>query len=102
MKHTVRAQDMVGRLGGDEFLLIIESLQHAQDAKRIAQKIIDSLSQPFAIEGREICIGASIGVAHYPQDGQNVDALIKQADAAMYLAKQSGRNRFACAQAQTH
>jgi diguanylate cyclase (GGDEF)-like protein/PAS domain S-box-containing protein len=98
IKHSVRTHDMVGRLGGDEFLLIIERLQQAHDAKRIAQKIINSLSEPFSIEGREICIGASVGIAHYPQDGQNVDALIKQADAAMYLAKQSGRNRFACAQ----
>lgn len=98
IKHNVRAQDMVGRLGGDEFLVIIESLHQPEDAKRIAQKIIDTLSSAFLIEGHQITIGASIGITHYPQEGKNVDALIKQADAAMYKAKESGRNRFACAQ----
>ena len=102
IKHNVRAQDMVGRLGGDEFLVIIESLHKPEDAKRIAQKIIDTLSSPFLIDSHQISIGASIGITHYPQEGKNVDALIKQADAAMYKAKESGRNRFACAQAQTH
>jgi diguanylate cyclase (GGDEF)-like protein/PAS domain S-box-containing protein len=94
IRESVRADDVVGRLGGDEFLMIIESIQDMQHAGQIANKIIDRLSEPFNVDGLEIEIGASIGIAHHPKDGATVDGLIKAADQAMYRAKQSGRNRF--------
>lgn len=94
IRQSVRSDDVIGRLGGDEFLMVIESLKDNQDANKIAQKVIDRLSEPFKINGQSIKIGASMGIAHYPQNGETIEQLIKAADQAMYQAKQSGRNRY--------
>ena len=90
----VRECDTVSRLGGDEFVVLLSDLQDAQGPSRVAEKILRTLNQPFAINQQSLSIAASIGIAVYPRDGSTVDALTKNADAAMYLAKQSGRNGY--------
>ena len=84
----------VARLGGDEFTILLRELKENKDASRVAQRIIDLFSQPFHIENRLIFITTSIGMALYPNDGQDVDTLLKNADTAMYHAKEKGRNHF--------
>jgi len=84
----------VARLGGDEFTILLRELKENKDASRVAQRIVDLFSQPFHIENRLIFITTSIGMALYPNDGQDVDTLLKNADTAMYHAKEKGRNHF--------
>jgi len=92
--RCVRASDTVGRLGGDEFSAILLDLARVGDAGVVAQKIIDSLAQPFAISGNEIYVSASIGITLFPNDGEEASALVVNADAAMYRAKEQGRNNY--------
>lgn len=94
LKARLREQDTLGRLGGDEFLAILDHSANTEATGTVAQKIIHSLVQPFHIEGNPIQIGVSIGIAIYPKDGDTADELIKNADIAMYRAKDSGRNTF--------
>lgn len=94
LKTRLREQDTLGRLGGDEFLAILDHSANTEATGTVAQKIIHSLVQPFHIEGNPIQIGVSIGIAIYPKDGDTADELIKNADIAMYRAKDSGRNTF--------
>ena len=82
------------RLGGDEFTVLLTNLRDVQDAGRVARRIVESLAQPFSIEGREIFVTVSVGIAIFPGDGDSVDALLKNADSAMYHAKEQGRNNF--------
>ncbi|WP_338848396.1 EAL domain-containing protein [Massilia sp. W12] len=91
---AVRASDTVARLGGDEFVVLLPELQQAQEAGLVAQKIIDSLASHFLIEECELHISPSIGICLYPDDGDDVDTLMRHADAAMYHAKDSGRNNY--------
>jgi len=90
----VRECDTVSRLGGDEFVVLLSDLQDAQGPSRVAEKILRGLAEAFTLKQQSITLGASIGIAVYPRDGTSVDALTKNADAAMYLAKQSGRNGY--------
>jgi len=90
----LRADDTVGRQGGDEFIVLLANLSADKDAALVAQKILDVLSAPFMINEQEIRSGASIGIAIYPKDGDNVDTLLKNSDAAMYAAKDAGRNNY--------
>ncbi|HUW76299.1 MAG TPA: diguanylate cyclase [Gallionella sp.] len=90
----LRADDTVGRQGGDEFIVLLANLSADKDAALVAQKILDALSAPFMINEQEIRSGASIGIAIYPKDGDNVDTLLKNSDAAMYAAKDAGRNNY--------
>ena len=94
LKTTLRPGDSVARMSGDEFAVLLGELANAADAAIVAQKINGSLSEPFDIYGQEVLITASIGIATYPADGQDADALLAAADAAMYRAKQSGRNAY--------
>jgi diguanylate cyclase (GGDEF)-like protein/PAS domain S-box-containing protein len=94
LTQCVRADDTVGRIGGDEFAVILSELARDQDGGRVAQKIIDALAKPFQIDGSEIFISASIGIAICPPDDNDADGLISNADAAMYEAKKQGRNNF--------
>ena len=89
-----KMQSAISRLGGDEFTLILRDLDDAQDAGRIASRILERFAQPFQIEGREVFTSTSIGVAIHPIDGNDVDTLLRNADAAMYHAKDRGRNNF--------
>ena len=84
----------LARLGGDEFTILLREIKEPQDASRVAQRIVDLFSQPFRIENREIFISTSIGIALYPNDGRDVDTLLKNADTAMYHAKEKGRNHY--------
>ncbi len=88
------AVDSVARIGGDEFCLILKSLSTPMDAGRVAQRILDALRQPILLEGHELVVTPSIGIALMPQDGRDADTLLKNADRAMYAAKEGGRNRF--------
>jgi diguanylate cyclase (GGDEF)-like protein len=93
MEGCVRNADTVGRLGGDEFIVLLASIDREQDATLVAGKIREALSQPFDLDGSRLSITCSIGVAIYPEHGADAITLSKSADAAMYLAKEGGGNR---------
>ena len=82
----------LARLGGDEFTVLLTNLREVQDAGKVARRIVESLAQSFSIEGREIFVTVSVGIAIFPDDGDSVDVLLKNADTAMYHAKEHGRN----------
>jgi diguanylate cyclase (GGDEF)-like protein/PAS domain S-box-containing protein len=90
----LRDQDDIGRIGGDEFLIIVEDLQAPQDASAVAEKVLFSLSDPIELEGRSVAVSASLGISLYPDDGENVEDLMRNADAAMYSAKGQGRDTY--------
>jgi len=94
LKQCVRADDTVGRLAGDEFAIVLSSLVRAEDARLVAQKVIATLASPLQVDGHVIRVGASLGVALYPVDGETVDTLLEHADSAMYSAKAQGRNTY--------
>ncbi len=94
LKSRLRSDDVVARFGGDEFVLLVENLSAAGDAEAIAQKMLASCTEPFLIEGHELHIGCSIGVSVHPQDGGDAETLLKNADMAMYRAKDSGRGTY--------
>jgi diguanylate cyclase (GGDEF)-like protein/PAS domain S-box-containing protein len=84
----------VSRLGGDEFIVLLNELVHANDAAVVAHRILDDLTSPFTLSGQEVFISASIGISLFPLDGEDPDSLLKNADIAMYHAKEQGRNNF--------
>ena len=90
----VRASDTVARVGGDEFAIILAELADPGDAALVAQKVADAMAAPYRIQGREIFLSASIGVAGFPRDGRDGETLVRNADAAMLRAKELGRNNF--------
>ncbi|MCQ8128714.1 EAL domain-containing protein [Methylomonas rivi] len=90
----VRESDTVARLGGDEFTLILDELDDIASVERIIQGILRTLAEPFQLKDKQAFVSASIGVTLYPKDGSDQDTLIKNADQAMYAAKQQGRNRY--------
>jgi diguanylate cyclase (GGDEF)-like protein len=87
-------KNMLTRLGGDEFLAVLPDLLEAQSAAQVARRILNALSEPFDLTGREVVITASIGISLYPDDGEDIEDLLKNADVAMYHAKDEGRNNF--------
>ena len=91
IKGVLREADLVSRLGGDEFLVILADFAAPQDAATVAEKLLQAISAPIGLEGREVCTNASIGISVFPRDGDNADDLIRNADAAMYSAKAHGR-----------
>ena len=91
---NVRDSDIVARLGGDEFVVVLNELKDSSFAAVTAQKIIKSIGQPFDIDEQQLATSPSIGISVYPIDGSNVEALLRSADAAMYHAKESGRNTY--------
>ncbi len=93
LKAALRDGDAVSRLGGDEFVFILSETDHI-GAAHLADKLIDIISTPYKIGKNELNITASIGIAMYPSDGKNLEILSQNADAAMYIAKQSGRNSY--------
>jgi len=90
----VRHSDTVSRQGGDEFVLLLPYIEHAEDAALTAQKLLAALVLPHRIDGHTVHIGASIGISIYPDDGRDAETLIKCADSAMYHAKGNGRNNY--------
>ncbi len=84
----------MARIGGDEFVIVLPELKARENASSVAQKLVDSLAEPFEIAGRTIRATASIGLATFPEDAGNAVALQKQADDALYRIKERGRNAF--------
>lgn len=95
-QSIMRRTDTMARMGGDEFMVVLNSIHRSEDAGRIARLLLDSLDLPFALQGHEIHVTASIGISFYPDDATEPATLQGHADAAMYLAKSSGRNCFRC------
>lgn len=94
IKQCLREDDIVARLGGDEFAIMLHQVGSAQYAYVVANKVIAALNQPLVLSGQEVVVGVSIGITLAPDDSQHVDALMKNADLAMYQAKEKGRNTF--------
>ncbi|MEO6487835.1 MAG: diguanylate cyclase, partial [Thermoanaerobaculia bacterium] len=94
LRHCVREDDTVARLGGDEFTIILSQLRQPEDAVNVAQKILRAVQVPLSLGGTPIEVTASIGIALYPVDGADPEALLRNADSAMYRAKESGRNTY--------
>ena len=92
--HCVRESDIVSRVGGDEFVIFLSEIKNKEDAASLASRILESLKSPFTIEGRELAVDASIGITVFPQDATDSAALHKNADIAMYVAKNQGGGRF--------
>jgi EAL domain-containing protein (putative c-di-GMP-specific phosphodiesterase class I) len=92
--QCVRSGDTVGRFGGDEFGAIVTDLAKPGDAGVVAQKVLDTLAQPFKLDAHDTYVSASIGITLFPADGDNPEALVMNADTAMYRAKEQGRNTY--------
>lgn len=90
----VREVDTVARIGGDEFVIVLTGVTHQKDVSAIAEKLLDALSKPFSLEGREVFISSSIGIASFPKDGQDETSLLRNADSAMYHAKERGKGNY--------
>jgi diguanylate cyclase (GGDEF)-like protein/PAS domain S-box-containing protein len=91
---SIRADDTVARMGGDEFTILLTDTKDAASSALVAQKLLDAVSKPMVIEGNELYVTTSIGIARSPEDGVDAESLLKQADGAMYRAKEAGRNNF--------
>ncbi len=94
LSGCVRQDDTVARVGGDEFTLLFPGLGRGLDAVRMAQKVLRSIAQPFFLDGQELNVTASVGIAIYPEDGKDAESLMSNADGAMYRAKDLGRNNY--------
>ena len=94
LRQALRSDDEVARLGGDEFIIMLEDFADVDTPARVARKVLSLLCQPIAINHHVLHVTTSIGIAVYPDDGNDVTALLKNADAAMYMAKKEGRNGF--------
>jgi diguanylate cyclase (GGDEF)-like protein len=94
IQEHVREGDTVARLGGDEFTLLVPGINVEEDAAKIARKICDAIHAPFWIDGRELFVTTSLGVSVYPSDGHDAETLVRNADSAMYRAKEQGRDNY--------
>lgn len=94
LRHCVRVEDTVSRLGGDEFAVVLSNLERGEDAIEVARKILLSAQEPFTVDDHTALVTTSIGIAVFPDDGDNANDLIRNADAAMYEAKTAGRNTY--------
>jgi diguanylate cyclase (GGDEF)-like protein len=91
---AVRQEDTVARLGGDEFVIALWELNHADGVAKLVSKVIQAVSQPYTIQGRDVSITVSVGVSIYPTHGEEVETLMKSADLALYEAKRTGKNDY--------
>lgn len=94
LASVTRKSDTVGRMGGDEFVLVLPQVAQPPDATRLARRIIEIFREPFILDGHRLNITTSIGIAVYPDDGKEIEELLKNADAAMYQAKEQGRDAY--------
>ncbi|NBA96665.1 bifunctional diguanylate cyclase/phosphodiesterase [Pseudomonas sp. R5(2019)] len=94
LKDCLRPYDVIGRLGGDEFTALLENLEYPEQAAKVAEKLIERMSICQQIDGLEVVLGVSIGIATYPDCGANLEGLLRAADAAMYAAKKAGRQQY--------
>ena len=90
----LRGEDFLARIGGDEFVVLLERIEHAADAGIVAHKMLKALAEPFDLDGHDFTVTVSIGIALFPDDSQDIDSLLQQADVAMYSAKTDGRNTY--------
>jgi diguanylate cyclase (GGDEF)-like protein len=95
LKSALRSSDVIARIGGDEFIVIVEDLESSESAAIIAEKLIRSLSRPMNLSGNTCVLGASIGIAMYPVDGESCRDLYRHADESMYAVKKKGKNGYA-------
>ncbi|MEJ2590409.1 MAG: EAL domain-containing protein, partial [Candidatus Thiodiazotropha sp.] len=94
LQSVVRSGDTVGRLGGDEFIILLGGLTQATDAQPVAEALLDKFTEAFAIDSRDLVLTASIGISLFPDDGENLSTLLRNADSAMYHSKEQGRNTY--------
>ena len=94
LKSVLREGDTIARMGGDEFTVLLADLEDTRGAARIAQKLLETVSEPLRLEGHELYVTTSIGIAVFPNDGDSAELLLKNADSAMYQAKEAGRNSY--------
>src|SRR5438128_11579126 len=94
LKASVREGDVVARVGGDEFTIVLQELATRQDAASMAQKVLRAVAEPVQVDGHRLYITTSIGITVYPDDGEDAETLLKNADNAMYRAKSEGRNTY--------
>ena len=94
LSSAVRESDLVARLGGDEFVILIEEHRGPEEVMIVAQKVLTFLERPVLLDWREVKVSGSVGIASFPDDGEEVEVLMKNADTAMYQAKERGRNNF--------
>ncbi len=94
LREVVRQEDMVARLGGDEFCIVVQDLNEPREAGTVAQKLLAELTEPYRVGGQDLYVAASIGIACLPNDGHDMETLLKHADIAMYRAKSQGRGNF--------
>ena len=94
LRNCVREADTVSRQGGDEFVIVLPEMQHTEDAAKVAEKVLYSVSLPVEVGGHSFAVGVSIGISVFPDNGQSPDDLLRHADIAMYQAKEAGGNTF--------
>jgi len=94
LRATLREGDVIGRMGGDEFVVLIEEFGDAGQVAEVAKKVLETVARPFPLQGRDFEVTASLGISLYPGDGKDAQTLLKNADIAMYLVKQQGKNSF--------
>ncbi len=92
--QTIRLEDTVGRLGGDEFIVLLGDIKHMADARMVAENLLGIFDRTFSINDRELVLSVSIGIAFFPSDGKDVSEVVRNADSAMYNAKKLGRNTY--------
>jgi len=95
VERSVRERDLVARMGGDEFTVLLADLPRPEDGETVARHLLRRIGEPYDLDGVSVRVGASIGVAVFPEDGRDVDELLSRADTAMYRAKRAGRGRVA-------
>jgi diguanylate cyclase (GGDEF)-like protein/PAS domain S-box-containing protein len=93
LEGALRASDTISRVGGDEFSILLPEVQNAESVAGVARKLLESLNTPFRVEGHDLFVTASIGIACHPNDGEDAETLLRAADSALYRAKELGRNR---------
>jgi len=94
LKNTCRLQDVITRYGGDEFIIVLEDVNSIEEVNTKAQRLLDTLQDPFTIKNHELNVSASIGISLFPRDGETVSKLVRKADLSMYKAKDAGRNQY--------
>lgn len=94
LQNCIREADTIARMGGDEFTIILSSINSIHDVESVARRTVEALSAPFVLSGKECFVTVSVGIGVYPVDGNDIDTLIRNADTAMYRAKEQGRNNF--------
>ena len=94
LRSTIRESDIIARLGGDEFIILLSDMNHVDAISEVARKIINSFHSPLTVASNDILVTPSIGISLYPDDGDEIESLLRNADTAMYQAKERGRNKY--------